>query len=64
MKEIPFKNVLLTREGEKGRSRLWYLTCGLSSVFLLPKSQLNKLRGEHLQKGLGIEFSIATKQVI
>lgn len=44
-KSLPVKNVLETREGEKGRSISWYLGCGLASVFFLPEFQPNKLLG-------------------
>jgi hypothetical protein len=42
---VPLKNVLPTRESEKGRSMSWYLVCCLSSDFFLPMFQPNKQHG-------------------
>lgn len=42
---VPLKNVLSTRDSEKGRSMSWYLVCCLSSNFFLPMFQPNKLNG-------------------
>ena len=42
---VPLRNVLSTKESEKGRSISWYVVCGFSSKFFLPMFQPNKLYG-------------------